>query len=107
MRVLIIEDDAETADYVVMGLRRAGHVAEHTVDGRDGLIHATTGEYDVIVMDRMLPGLDGISIVKTIRATGVRAPVLFLTARGGIDDRVEGLEAGGDDYLIKPFAFSE
>jgi two-component system, OmpR family, response regulator len=107
MRVLLLEDDAETAEYVVAGLRRAGHVTEHTVDGRDGLIQATTGEYDVIVVDRMLPGLDGLSVVKTIRATGVKAPVLFLTARGGIDDRVEGLEAGGDDYLTKPFAFSE
>lgn len=107
MRVLVIEDDAETADYIVAGLRQAGHVTVHTVDGCDGLIQATTDEYDVIVMDRMLPGLDGISIVKTIRAAGVKAPVLFLTARGGIDDRVEGLEAGGDDYLTKPFAFSE
>jgi two-component system OmpR family response regulator len=107
MRVLVIEDDTETAAYVVNGLQSSGHAADHSADGRDGLILATTNSYDVIVMDRMLPGLDGLAIVKTIRSAGVRAPVLFLTARGGIDDRVEGLEAGGDDYLTKPFAFSE
>jgi two-component system OmpR family response regulator len=107
MRILVIEDDAETAPYIVDGLRRAGHVAEHMSDGRDGLIRAAGGDYDVIVVDRMLPGLDGLTIVKMIRSVGVKVPVLFLTARGGIDDRVEGLEAGGDDYLTKPFAFSE
>jgi two-component system, OmpR family, response regulator len=106
MRILVIEDDAETAAYIVDALRRAGHVAEHGSDGRDGLIRAAGGDYDVIVVDRML-GPDGLAIVKTIRGVGVKVPVLFLTARGGIDDRVEGLEAGGDDYLTKPFAFSE
>jgi two-component system, OmpR family, response regulator len=107
MRILVIEDDIETAAYVVEGLKSAGHVADHVSDGRDGLVLATTTSYDVIVVDRMLPGLDGLDMVKTIRDTGVKAPVLFLTARGGIDDRVEGLDAGGDDYLTKPFAFSE
>jgi two-component system OmpR family response regulator len=107
MRVLIIEDDAETAAYVVEGLRRSGHVADQASDGRDGLMTAAGGDYDVIVVDRMLPGVDGLAIVKTIRSAGIKSAVLFLTARGGVDDRVEGLEAGGDDYLTKPFAFSE
>jgi two-component system OmpR family response regulator len=107
MRVLVIEDDAATAAYIVEGLKTAGHAAEHVSDGRDGLILATTNLYDVIVVDRMLPSLEGLAMVKTIREAGVKAPVLFLTARAGIDDRVEGLEAGGDDYLTKPFAFSE
>jgi two-component system OmpR family response regulator len=107
MRILIIEDDSETASYVVDGLGRSGHIAEHASDGREGLMHALSGSYDVIVIDRMLPGLDGLAIVKTIRSAGVHIPILFLTARGGIDDRVEGLDAGGDDYLTKPFALSE
>ena len=107
MRVLVIEDDNESAAYIVEGLKTSGHKVDHVSDGRDGLIVATTTSYDVIVVDRMLPGLDGLAMVKTIRDAGVKAPVLFLTARGGIDDRVEGLEAGGDDYLTKPFAFSE
>ena len=107
MRILIIEDDAETASYILDGLRNGGHVADHASDGRDGLVLAASGGYDVIIIDRMLPGLDGLAIVKTVRGAGHKAPILFLTARGGIDDRVEGLEAGGDDYLTKPFAFSE
>jgi two-component system, OmpR family, response regulator len=107
MRVLVIEDDAETGAYVLDGLRRNGHVADQVSDGRDGLMTAVGGDYDVIVVDRMLPGVDGLAIVKMIRSAGVKSAVLFLTACGGIDDRVEGLEAGGDDYLTKPFAFSE
>ena len=107
MRVLIIEDDSDTADYVLDGLRRHGHTANQVSDGRDGLMAAATGDYDVIIVDRMLPGIDGLAIVKMIRSARVKSAVLFLTARGGIDDRVEGLEAGGDDYLTKPFAFSE
>ena len=107
MRVLVVEDDAETAAYIVEGLRQGGHLADQVADGRDGLILATSNSYDVIVVDRMLPGLEGLAMVKAIRELGVRAPVLFLTARGGIDDRVAGLDAGGDDYLVKPFAFSE
>lgn len=107
MRILVIEDDTETAAYLVDGLRTSGHAADHVLDGRDGLMLATGSSYDAIVIDRMLPNLDGLIVVKTLRSAGVTTPILFLTARGGIDDRVEGLEAGGDDYLIKPFAFSE
>ncbi|WP_315925974.1 winged helix-turn-helix domain-containing protein [Mesorhizobium sp. SP-1A] len=107
MRLLIIEDDRKTADYIVRGLTEAGHLCDCLADGRDGLFAATRDSYDVIVADRMIPGLDGLSMVKAARAAGVKAPVLFLTSVGGIDDRVEGLEAGGDDYLVKPFAFSE
>lgn len=107
MRILVIEDDTETAAYLVDGLRTSGHAADHVLDGRDGLMLATGSSYDAIVIDRMLPNLDGLIVVKTLRSAGVTTPILFLTARGGIDDRVEGFEAGGDDYLIKPFAFSE
>jgi two-component system OmpR family response regulator len=107
MKILLIEDDEETAAYVLNGLSEAGHLGEHCLDGRDGLVMATTGDYDVLIVDRMLPGLDGLGLVKTLRSAGVTTPVLFLTAIGGIDDRVEGLDAGGDDYLVKPFAFSE
>jgi two-component system OmpR family response regulator len=92
---------------VLEGLKTSGHTVDHASDGRDGLLLATANSYDVIVVDRMLPTLDGLDIVKTFRHAGVKIPALFLTARGGIDDRVEGLEAGGDDYLTKPFAFSE
>lgn len=107
MKLLLIEDDAETADYVAGGLKEHGHVVDHAASGRDGLFLAAGETYDVIIVDRMLPGIDGVGIVKTIRAAGVRTPVLFLTTLGGIDDRVEGLESGGDDYLVKPFAFVE
>ena len=107
MRILVIEDDTETAAYVVAGLEAGGHAADVAPDGREGLVLATNDTYDVIVVDRMLPGFDGLVIVKWLREAGVGTPVLFLTARAGIDDRVEGLDAGGDDYLTKPFAFSE
>lgn len=107
MRILIVEDDKRTSDYVVKGFSEAGHLAEVLDDGRDALVHATHATYDVLVVDRMLPGLDGLSLVKALRASGASTPVLFLTAIGGVDDRVDGLEAGADDYLIKPFAFSE
>jgi two-component system, OmpR family, response regulator len=107
MRVLVIEDDAETADYVVTSLRRSGHVAEHVSDGREGIISAVAGNFDALVVDRLLPGTDGLTVVKTLRSLGIKAGIIFLTARAGVDDRVEGLEAGGDDYLTKPFAFSE
>ncbi len=106
MRILLIEDDVATAAYVVDGLQKTGHAADHTEDGRDGLLRAVSGKYDVIVVDRMLPSLDGLAIVKTIRSAGVDVPVLFLTALAGIADRVEGLEVA-DDYLTKPFALSE
>jgi two-component system OmpR family response regulator len=107
MKILVIEDDPETASYIVKGLEQEGFVVDHTGDGNDGLILAAGKSHDVLIVDRMLPGLDGLSIVKTIRSAGVKTPVLFLTTMSGIDDRVAGLEAGGDDYLLKPFAFSE
>jgi two-component system OmpR family response regulator len=107
MKILLIEDDQPTAAFVEKGLRQAGHEVDHSGDGREGLVLATTVVYDAAVIDRMLPGLDGMALVKTLRSAGVKTPILFLTARGGIDDRVEGLEAGADDYLGKPFAFSE
>lgn len=107
MRILLIEDDGKTADYVSRGLAEAGHTCDVVNDGRDGLYQATREPYDVLVVDRMLPGLDGLSVIKAVRAAQVKVPAIFLTAIGGVDDRVEGLEAGGDDYLVKPFAFSE
>src|ERR1700680_4354896 len=107
MKILLIEDDQPTAALVEKGLRQAGHEVDHSGDGREGLVLATTVTYDAAVIDRMLPGLDGMALVKTPRRAGVKIPILFLPARGGIDDRVEGLEAGADDYLGKPFAFSE
>jgi two-component system OmpR family response regulator len=107
MRALIIEDDAEAAEYLAKGLRESGHAAEVVGDGRDGLLQAATGRFDVLIVDRMLPGLDGLSLVHHLRATGDSTPVLFLSALGEVDDRVKGLRAGGDDYLVKPYAFSE
>jgi two-component system OmpR family response regulator len=107
MKVLLIEDDEETSAYIARGLREQGHVVDLAVTGRDGLFLATDGGHDVLIVDRMLPGLDGIGLVQALRGTGVKAPVLFLTALGGVGDRVRGLEAGGDDYLVKPFAFAE
>ena len=107
MRILLIEDDTTAADYAAKGLSESGHICDVLSDGTDGLFQATRETYDVIVVDRMLPGLDGLSMVRALRAAGVKTPVLFLTALGGIDDRVDGLEAGGDDYLTKPFAFAE
>lgn len=107
MKVLLIEDDQEMGTYVKRGLEEHGHVVDLAANGRDGLFLATGETYDVMVVDRMLPGLDGLSVVKTIRGAGIGTPVLFLTTMSGVDDRVEGLEAGGDDYLVKPFAFAE
>lgn len=107
MRVLLIEDDPDTAAYVIKGLEEEGHTIDHTADGRDGISQAMGDNYDVLILDRMLPGLDGMAIVKTVRAAGHKVPVIFLTALGGVDDRVDGLDAGGDDYLVKPFSFSE
>ncbi len=107
MRILLIEDDRKTSDYVVRGFSEAGHVCDAMADGEGGLFQAMHERYDVLVVDRMLPGLDGLSMVKALRSAGTKTPVLFLTSVGGIDDRVEELEAGGDDYLVKPFAFSE
>jgi two-component system, OmpR family, response regulator len=107
VKILIVEDDAETADYVARGLTEAGHLVDRAADGREGLFLAGSGDYDVLVVDRMLPRLDGLGLVRALRAAGVRSPALFLTARAGVGDRVEGLEAGADDYLGKPFAFAE
>jgi two-component system OmpR family response regulator len=107
MRILLIEDDIKIGEFVSRGLREAGHVCDMLSDGQDGLFHAIRETYDIYVIDRMLPGLDGLSIVRSMRAAGVKTPALFLSAIAGIDDRVEGLEAGADDYLVKPFAFSE
>lgn len=107
MKILIIEDDAETAGYLVNGMREEGHVVDQAANGRDGLFLAINGGYDVMIVDRMLPGLDGLGIVKAARAANISTPALFLSTLGGIDDRVSGLNAGGDDYLVKPFAFAE
>jgi two-component system OmpR family response regulator len=107
MKIMVIEDDTETADYVIAGLTQSGHVVDHADNGRTGLLSVTGDGYDLVVVDRMLPGLDGLGLVKTLREAGVKTPVLFLTALSGIDDRVQGLEAGADDYLVKPFAFAE
>lgn len=106
-KILIVEDDAATAAYVTKGLTEAGFAAEHARDGRDGLFLASEGVFDAIVADRMLPGLDGLAMIAAIRAAGVGTPVLVLSALGTVDDRVAGLAAGADDYLPKPFAFSE
>lgn len=107
MKLLIVEDDKEAAGYLKRALTEAGHAVHHAAGGRDGLMLAAVEPYDVIILDRMLPEVDGLAILRTIRASGVKTPVLLLTAMGGIDDRVEGLDAGSDDYLVKPFAFAE
>ena len=107
MRVLVIEDDRETAEYICSSLKALGHVTKHAQDGRQGFLDALDSDFDVMVVDRMLPGLDGLSLVKSVRSANVTTPILFLSALGGLNDRVDGLDAGADDYLVKPFAFSE
>lgn len=107
MKLLVVEDDRDTATYIVRGLREHGHAVDLAATGRDGAFLAGSESYDAIILDRMMPGIDGLALVKMLRSMAVKTPVLFLTALGGIDDRVEGLNAGADDYLIKPFAFSE
>jgi two-component system, OmpR family, response regulator len=107
MKILVIEDDVEMAAYILDALVRNDCLVDIAADGKQGLSLASCGSYDVAVVDRMLPSLDGLTLVICLRGSGVRTPVLFLTTMGGIDDRVEGLNAGGDDYLVKPFAFSE
>ena len=107
MKILVIEDDRRMGAYVRKGLEEHGHVVDLAPNGRDGLFLAAGETYDVMIVDRMLPGLDGLGVVKTVRGAGVKTPILFLTTMAGIGDRVEGLEAGGDDYLVKPFAFAE
>ena len=107
MRILIIEDDADTSRFIVRGMNDLGYQTFAKADGKDGLAEALAGQFDTIILDRMLPGLDGLALLKALRAAGNATPALILSAVGGIADRVEGLEAGADDYLVKPFAFSE
>lgn len=107
MRILVVEDDAEAATAMVRGLSEAGHEVTHAVDGAFGLLESQKGGYDVYVVDRMMPRLDGVGMVETIRKGGDQTPVLFLSALGEVEDRVTGLKAGGDDYLVKPYALAE
>jgi two-component system OmpR family response regulator len=108
MKLLIVEDNERVSQFLLKGLAEAGHTVDHAANGRDGIFLAATGPYDAIVMDRMLPGgIDGIAIIETLRRTGNRTPILILSALGEVDDRIQGLRAGGDDYLVKPFAFGE
>jgi two-component system OmpR family response regulator len=107
MNILLVEDDVESALSLIGRFREHGYAVDHAGDGEDGLIMARGGEYQVIVLDRMLPGLSGLDFVRTLRQEARMTPVIYLTTMGGIDDRVQGLEAGGDDYLVKPFAFAE
>ncbi|MGX1787217.1 winged helix-turn-helix domain-containing protein [Bosea sp. NPDC055332] len=107
MRLLIVEDDAEAAAYLVKAFREAGHVADHAPDGLEGYAMAQGGGYDVLVVDRMLPRMDGLSVIRSLREQGETTPALILSALAQVDDRVKGLRAGGDDYLPKPYAFSE
>ena len=107
MRILVVEDDKKIASFVVNGLKQSGYAVDHSTDGEHGLIMAQSIAYDVAVVDIMLPKLDGLSLIQQLRAKGTRIPVLILSAKASVDDRVKGLQAGGDDYLTKPFAFSE
>ena len=107
MKLLVVEDDTTTSTYIARGLREEGHAVDVVADGRDGLVQATTGQYDVLILDRMLPELDGLTLLKTLRGAGNTTPVLLLTAMGAVEDRIDGLNAGADDYLVKPFAFGE
>jgi len=107
MHILLIEDDIDAAGYLMKGLNESGHLIDHAADGKEGLGQALTGHFDVMIIDRMLPEMDGLSIVAALRAAKNVTPVLILSALGEVDDRVEGLTAGGDDYLTKPYAFSE
>ncbi len=107
MHVLIIEDDRDAAGYMAKGLKESGHNVDLVHNGREGLLMAAGADFDVLIVDRMLPELDGLSLVKTLRATGNQTPVLFVSALGEVDERVKGLRSGGDDYLAKPYAFSE
>ena len=107
MRLLIIEDDRDAADYLVKAFREVGHVADRATDGEEGLAMAVDGQYDVLIVDRMLPKRDGLSLIGSLRSQSVDTPVLILSALGQVDDRVKGLRSGGDDYLAKPYAFSE
>ncbi len=107
VKILVMEDDTTTGPYVATGLREEGHSVDLVTDGREGLLQANAADYDVLIIDRMLPSLDGLSLIKTLRGAGVRTPAIMLTALSGVNDRIDGLEAGADDYLVKPFAFGE
>jgi two-component system OmpR family response regulator len=107
MKLLVIEDDREAAAYITKGLGESGYVIDVAHEGRDGLFMASSGAYDALIIDRMLPGMDGLAVIAALRAAEIRLPVLILSALGAVDDRVKGLRAGGDDYLVKPFAFAE
>ncbi len=107
MHILLIEDDTEAAKFLIKGLRESGYSVDHAADGREGLFRAEEGRYDLVVTDRMLPQLDGLTVIQLMRRKGITTPVLVLSALGSVDDRVRGLKAGGDDYLTKPFAFVE
>jgi two-component system, OmpR family, response regulator len=107
VHVLLIEDDTEAARFLIKGLRDSGYTVEHAAEGRAGLAQAGSGRYDLVITDRMLPHVDGLAIIEAMRAKGIATPVLVLSALGGVDDRIRGLKAGGDDYLTKPFAFAE
>jgi two-component system OmpR family response regulator len=107
MRILVVEDDSKIASFVVKGLKQAGYAVDHCADGEEGLAYAETTSYDAAIIDLMLPKLDGLSLIQRMRAKKMTAPVIILSARAAVDDRIKGLQAGGDDYLTKPFAFSE
>jgi two-component system OmpR family response regulator len=107
MKLLLVEDDRETAAYLIKGLTESGYAVDHAAEGPEGLFLATSGSYDAIILDRMLPGMDGLALLGALRGGGIRTPALILSALGSVDDRVKGLRSGGDDYLVKPFAFSE
>src|SRR6516225_7807146 len=107
MRILVVEDDKKIASFVVNGLKQSGFAVDHSADGEDGLFRAQTVSYDAAVVDLMLPKMDGLRLIQEVRSKNIRMPVLILSAKTSVDDRVRGLQAGGDDYLTKPFAFSE
>ncbi len=107
MRILLIEDDQSVADFIIKGLSENNHVVDHQTDGKEGLFFATTEHYDVMIIDRMLPNIEGLTIVRTLRASNIKTPVIILSALADVEQRVEGLQSGADDYLVKPFAFSE
>lgn len=106
-KILVVEDDADTAAYLVNGLTQEGHLVDHVGDGQEGLFRASGGNYDLIILDRMLPKLNGLAVLRGLRAAGMSAPVLILSALGTVGDRIEGLDSGSDDYLVKPFSFAE
>lgn len=107
MKMLVVEDDPKIASFIVKGFRQAGYVVDQCGNGADALARGTAGAYDMAIVDVMLPGMDGLQLVRALRERNIRLPVLFLSAKGTVDDRVRGLEVGGDDYMVKPFAFSE